>query len=241
MSRAAGRSYAAFFPQAPAVVEEKKRLARERHKSSTASLDIGDGPPPSNNGSQPATADGQQNDSTSVATEVNGSPTQEDKTSQNGESSDSLNAVGSASSRTSTHSSVFSQSGNITMSTQNGAGAFAVDLTPATTHDSSPPNEGKSPRYDKSELLSHHVSGSGLEYSPISPRSTRATTPMFRPSPTTPQADSSPRPSARPGPGVVKGKILKFDPELLDRKDPRRKMPVQYKEFGQDVSVRAES
>lgn len=237
MSRAAGRSYAAFFPQAPAVVEEKKRLARERHKSNTASLDSSDAPPPPDSGTHPVTAAGQQIEPTSAATEVNRSPHHGDKISQNGESGDLLNAVGSASSRTSTHSSVFSQSGNVTTSTHNGAGAFAVDLTPATTHNSSPPNEGKTPQYDKSELLDHHVNGSGLEYSPISPRSTRATTPMFRPSPTTPQAESSARPLARPGPGEVKGKILKFDPELLDRKDPRRKMPVQYKEFGQDVSV----
>lgn len=231
MSRAAGRSFAAFFPQAPAVVEEKRRLAREKQKSSTA-------PSESSNGQISYTVEGpssagappQDQDVSSLTGDGQGEP--DEKTSHD-ETGDMLNGVGSASSRTSTHSSVFSQSSAAAMSTQNGGQGQQADLTPATTHDSSPPDHpNTTPQHQKSSMLGRHVSMSGLEYSPISPRSNRAATPTYQPSPPTPEKTLS----ALPGPGEHRGKKCVFDPELVDRKDPRRKNALKYKDFNTEVS-----
>lgn len=240
MSRAAGRSFAQFFPQAPAVVQEKKRLARERQRSTAASEDVPSLQPGASSDALRHASDSPNQQLNSTQPKVNGSSGQDEKASPRDEAGDLLNGVGSASSRTSAHSSVFSHNGTTGTQTHNGTGASATDLTPATTHGSSPPENESSPHHEKPTLSPHHVSGSGLEYSPISPNShlhTRAATPSFQPSPTTPQNASTARPSARPAPSEVKGRKCVFDPELVDKRDTRRKMPPQYREFGQDVSL----
>lgn len=239
MTPVPGDSFAGFFPHAPNVLKGKKRKVRDKEKSPVAPLNLSRNhehppSPASPKGASPPVA---TQDVRTSATDTNALPEQEDKASQSGDAGDLLNGVGSASSRTSTHSSVFSQPSTAAMPTQNGAGGPAVELTPATTHDSSPPDQDVSPHHEKDDYLGRRINSSGLEYSPISPRSTRAATPMFRPSPTSPQPHSSDLPAPRPGPGEVKGRKVFFDPELLDRKDPRRKNVLTERNFGQDVSL----
>lgn len=218
-------------------MQERKRLARDRNGTSTKPFDLENGD--SAGAADPhVSSDDSNNDppgsrGRSSGREIDGTRDQDGKHSPIGDAGDLLNAVGSASSHNSAHSSVFSNGGALAMSLPSGAGAGSAELTPATTHESSPPEGRRTPMPDRTKLMNKHVNASGLEYSPISPRSTRAATPIFQDvKPASPE-----RKAARPPSGTAKGKRVIYDPEL----DPKpskeqRKRGVQYRDFGKEVS-----
>jgi len=227
MSRAIGRSYADFFPTAPSVLQEKKKLARSRPKLVSDSLD--------NQESQPSAS---QHLSTQPQQERQDFPEQNsldsairraDRFSPNRDGGDLLNGVGSASSLASTTSSIFSATEQAAISINNGIAPRPSELTPMTNDGSSPREQTPTPR---SQHGIHSKQTNGFTHA-TSPRTHTSVagpmTPLQIPCHSTIQV--------RPAPGLPKGCKAMYDPELdasLPVKD-RKKVKVKYVDFSDEV------
>ncbi|KAL9080111.1 MAG: hypothetical protein Q9157_001071 [Trypethelium eluteriae] len=229
MSRASAGSFAAFFPNAPSVLEKKrKRSSSEVIKAPSKS-------PALDNTSRSTVAGG-----TTLAVAVSearsierasapGHSAREDDEIRSSESGDILNGVGSASSLASTTSSVFSNPYHHHSSHGHGAALGAHALTPLTNTESSPPEKIGSPIQPK---LPNGVTH--MDQSPPTGVPAEAEILNHAPSTITP-ADTPPesRRTAQPGMGEARGFKIHFDPETADglTREQRKKSKVKYRTF----------
>ena len=231
-----GRGLDHFFPTAPSVLQQKRsRAAQQRRKLQS--------PPAGRPESVCAPSESQEAPVEDVdgggGTPVNRAESEEVKVESTvvaqdeGDSvqGDLLNAVGSASS-SSTTSSVFSTHNRTLAILQQGTSHQATTLTPLTVADSSPPRVHKSPPQTKRDALAGMDLGSSVR-TPDSNH--KAPTPEFDLTPI-----NSPGPEglqARPGKGEVKGIKVTYDPDTdkkLDSKE-RKKLKVKWHTFGEEV------
>jgi histone-lysine N-methyltransferase SETD1 len=143
---------------------------------------------------------------------------------------DLLIHVGSASSLSSAASSVFST--NFATSSYSGATFSMAALTPLTNAESSPPGKPLSPSSTK-RSFEQMQNGAGTSPYLAPSGDSRAVSATITPVQTPPE----PNLQARPGPGVVKGSKLIYDPEVdqnLSSKE-RKKYKPRYKDFGAEV------
>lgn len=137
-------------------------------------------------------------------------------------------AVGSASSA-STTSSIFSHPSHGTMSSAHGHSLYSQNQTPPTVHDSSPANHGQSPKSQVFPSSRHERDGQSVP---------AAHTPNNASALGKANGSAGPRPSARPGPGEIKGQKIAYDPELdpKHKKLPReQRISARWRSFGQNV------
>lgn len=232
MSRASGRSYADFFPTAPSVLQEKKKLAQTRRKSTTE---------PS---ATPVQCDLQKSPYSSVhhASDQPHSPRahltlgnnidQDGKHSPARDAGDLLNGVGSASSLTSNGSSIFSTAGPVASNfSHNDVSAMSSELTPLTSHEFSPERRSSTPRGPKENLSKPETNG----YTSLNEQfeSTQKTSRAITPAATPHQSQISPRPK----PGLPRGIKVIHDPELdnkISSKD-KRKLKIRYEPITEEV------
>ena len=225
MSRASAGTFAAFFPNAPSVLQQKRKRASHGSQITKSSeysscVDVV-------RSNSPQDGSKLQDESYDYRNgrAVNPSPLP-DEEAEKSVPGDTLTGVGSDSSLASTVSSVFSHA-----QAHSGAAAPTSDshtLTPMTNTESSPPRKTISPPNIRSSIERSCVNGStNWKYpSHDSNRSVKAL-----------QSSSDRRPQARPGPGQVKGFKAVYDPELdpkLSGKD-RKKHKVRYRNFGEEV------
>lgn len=239
MSRASAGSFADFFPNAPSVLQQKRKdVGKERSQTELhgvghpagASL-LRDIP-----ASSPALAEHLGNGTpTGKDSDSNLTP-QHDDDLHTINSGDVLNGVGSASSLSSTVSSVFSNNNSLAMPFY--PGATLSSLTPLTNTDLSPP--GKTPSRNTSKpphvsMLTGIASPYGAPADP-SHNESETITPVHTP--------PEPNLQARPGPGERKGYKTIYDPELdpkLASKDKKKQKP-RVKYFGEEeVRLQPES
>ena len=239
MSRAG--SFEGFFPTAPSVRQKRKRAA-DRDTGYLAPNDEPNGSfsPPYAQSTSPITTSGDPKRRRITGTDVDGSTRDSDDRSYlNGEAGDTANGIGSASSHNSTVSShhstvssVFSAPGHPTVSSHNGIVPGSHTLTPATTHDFSPPGRMPSPTVKAALQPKTGADSLGHDRQSLVNPCQSAVDSIDKP----PQT----RIEARSGVGEIKGMKAVYDPELdpkLSSKD-RRKFKVRYKDFGKDVRFR---
>ncbi|KAF7871751.1 hypothetical protein EAF04_003858 [Stromatinia cepivora] len=228
MSRASGASFAQFFPSAPRAAKDK---AKEREKSKAQQAD------------SPAIISVAETHINAKALTDNASITRlsedtsipiadpptlstEDNESVHG---DTLNAVGSASSHSSSGSSLFSTNNQLSNSMHTFGGSRNInDLTPLTNTDSSP-NRVASPSNAKADVSVNATNNVVLENT----KSEHVVTiPNSAPADHTP---SEPRVLARDHARGVKGKKCTYDPfhdpTIHSTKEKHNRRP-HYKEFG---------
>lgn len=232
MSRASTGSFADFFPNAPSVLQRKRKKAsgEEGRDSpvSSASPSTALAAPSHNASSSDSRSEQKHNTFTS---------SRDEDDAHRGDSEELLNGVGSASSLHSTVSSVFSNNQS-TDSSYPGPTSSLYTLTPLTISNSSP-GKALSPSSNKA-LNEHASSASAIPHnaplmSSTLPQDISGTmTPVHTPPET--------RRQARPGPGEVKGLMIRFDPMLDNKlsKDEKkeRDRQVRYKSFGEQVRLR---
>jgi [histone H3]-lysine4 N-trimethyltransferase SETD1 len=265
MSRASAGSFADFFPNAPAVLQQKQKKGLPSSPSSSGAPT----PQPHIDGESSRSSaqhhenggqSGHDSPSAASATAVASKSDQPDPTLSNPtphededvlrpESGDLLNGVGSASSLASTASSVFSHSNppshNMSTHTSNsngghgGATTSASALTPLTNGDLSPPGKTASPRSAAKMLpVSSERSAVASPASVTAPSTVNDASRLDQKAITPIQTPPETRLQARPGPGEVKGFRCVYDPDL-DKKlhgAERKKRKVHYREFGKEVS-----
>ncbi len=237
MSRAPAGSFADFFPNAPSVLQQKrKRHAQDnQNRGHDASGRSAQQTPPSSNGvhvqssCDPVHEDGNGHERERAS--KHSSPG--DGEILKVDAGDLLNGVGSASSLASTASSVFSSNNTSAMAAYPGASSESHALTPITNTESSPPGKAPSPRPAKMYPGAMRPDHSHRHDSREPQRHTvsEAMTPVQTP----PRARKNPR----PGPGEVKGFKAIYDPELdpkLSGKE-KKKHKTRYRIFGEEVSV----
>ncbi|KAL9085503.1 MAG: hypothetical protein Q9165_007548 [Trypethelium subeluteriae] len=229
MSRASAGSFAAFFPNAPSVLEKKrKRSSSEAIKapSKSPALDHSSRSTAAGGTTLAATvSEARSNEQASAL----GQSAREDDEIRSSESGDILNGVGSASSLASTTSSVFSNPYPQNSSHGHGATVGAHALTPLTNTESSPLEKTESPTQAK---LPNGVTH--MDQNPPTGAPAEADIPNHAPSTITP-ANTPPesRRTAQPSMGEVRGFKIHFDPETADglTREQRKKSKVKYRTF----------
>ncbi|KAI9700580.1 MAG: histone methyltransferase set1 [Bogoriella megaspora] len=230
MSRASTGSFAAFFPNAPSVLEKKRKrsspsVAEESSKSSASEYY-----PKSIKASRTSLTGGTlEARSPTTKGHTQASNNRDDDEIRSSESGDLLNGVGSASSLASTVSSIFSTPHNPHPTQQQNTSSSGNVLTPLTNTEFSPPQKLGSPNNLKPSNDTTHMEQSsppGVLAAEQNQHVSGTMTPAYTPPET--------RPSVRPGPGEIKGFKITFDPELernLSRQE-RKTMKCRYKTFG---------
>lgn len=232
MSREKPGSFADFFPNAPSVLQQKrKQTSQDVGRSSQKPVQS------TSNPKSHANAGGAYTQSSQTSVEISnedkpGIASRDEDEANRGESGDLLNGVGSASSLASTNSSIFSTN-PATMSSYPGVSTVHT-LTPLTNADSSPPGKLRSPQHAKipeEHTLSIHQTHLNAPTQIVQDVS-KSMTPIHTPPET--------RLQARPGAGEVKGLKLIYDPDLDQSlrsapRDKRRSAKASYREFGRQV------
>lgn len=233
MSPPAG-SFADFFPSAPSVIQEKQnKKARLRQSSKQDSEDTPADKALAANLS-PEHRNGHHTEHSRASSCDKRKPVSvgEDKFPSAEGAGDLLNGLGSASSLASTVSSVFSNGvTGASLQTEHNTGSLA--LTPLTSHESSPPYQGYTPKAsgaresrgakqsaDRPNTSLQAVQGSAETFGLVT-------------------VSISPPVQVRPGAGEAKGIKIIYDPETdssLAAKDKKRLKP-RYQKFGEKVSV----
>ena len=225
MSRASAGTFAAFFPNAPSVLQQKRK--RASHGSQIKKTNghfsgtdiIRSNSPEEGSKLQDETYDYRTGHA------ANPSPLPDEEAQKSG-SGDTLTGVGSDSSLASTVSSVFSN-----VQAHSGAAAPTSDshtLTPITNTESSPPRKTTSPPHVRNSI-ERNCGNSSTDWKYALLDSNKSVKAL--------QSSAERRPQARPGPGQVKGFKVVYDPELdpkLSGKD-RKKHKVRYRNFGEEV------
>lgn len=234
MSRASAGSFADFFPTAPSVLQRKQERSfqdsldprRSSTRSSVHSASWGD------TAVRAATNQDRLHKGSGTATDdAHTHSPRDDIDCQQGEVGDLLNGVGSASSHASTASSVFSNQKAHAISNSNGTIPASHVLTPLTNVESSPPEKGVSPTYNKAYYQAHvdNMATFGAPNGDPSQSPSAAITPVHTP----PENDFS----LFPPPGEPRGMKATYDPELDPKlsKTERKKYKVRYRTFGEEV------
>lgn len=234
MSRASA-GFADFFPTAPVVLQQKHKqaaLERERAKARTVQVQATARThvvSPHSRGSRTAQRGAVVNGEVAhIDKAEHQTAAHEDNELVQG---DLLNAIGSASSHTSTASSIFSGAHNVPTGSNSGLHSASHALTPLTNTDSSPPDRGGSPR-----SLKRAETARGLDTCADLDSTVKISTKAKSDVPPT-TTSTNVRPQARPCGRQVNGEICTYDPELdkqLSSKEKRRLKP-KYKEFGSEV------
>lgn len=232
-SRGPSDRFAAFFPAAPSVLQQKRKRSTPKigtdETASNTTLTSDTGVPSLSQNGKHEDKDKTVRNPDYVSAEY------EEKATVNGDTGDLLNGVGSASSLTSTVSSVFSNSSQNAMQTHQSSGAGSIALTPLTNHEYSPPDKPSSPRHSKAVVYSSQTNGNVTDQHNGSTHLQAPDSDTITPAATPP----STRVPARPGPGEAKGLKAIYDPELdqkLSSKD-KKKLKIRYRKFGEEVSL----
>ena len=229
MSRASAGSFAAFFPNAPSVLEKKRKRSSSQaveapSKSSTSRLALEAAPV---DRVSPTIAASEARSITEQAF-TQGPSVREDDEIRSSESGDILNGVGSASSLASTTSSIFSNPRPTHSSHSHGATTAAHALTPLTNTEPSPPEKGNSPTQTRIANGVTHMDRSpptGALAAELVNHVSNTITPVHTP----PEA----QPTAQPALGEIRGHKIHFDPETAEglTKEQRKKSKVKYRYF----------
>ncbi|KAI9668137.1 MAG: histone methyltransferase set1 [Bathelium mastoideum] len=234
MSRASAASFAAFFPNAPSVLEKKRKRSSSQAAeppSKSAALESSASRPTGGDRAEPSTAPSEARPiaEQAAAAAPQGPSAREDDEIRSSESGDILNGVGSASSLTSTNSSLFSNPHHHYSSHSGGAASAAHALTPLTNPEPSPPAKVESPIQPKSTNGVIH-----MDQSPPTGMPAVAELGNHAPSTITP-AHTPPdiKRSAQPAVGEVRGFKIHFDPETAEglTREQRKKSKVKYRTF----------
>lgn len=225
MSRASAGTFAAFFPNAPSVLQQKRK--RASHGSQITKTSGHSSCTNITRSNSPEDGSKSQDETYDYRTghAANPSPLPDEEAQKSG-SGDTLAGVGSDSSLASTVSSVFSNA-----QAHSGAAAPTSDshtLTPMTNTESSPTRKTTSPPHIRSSI-ERSCGNSSADWKFTSLDSNKPFKAL--------QISSERRSQARPGPGQVKGFKVVYDPELdpkLSGKD-RKKHKVRYRNFGEEV------
>ena len=226
MSRASAGTFAAFFPNAPSVLQQKRKRASHGRQNAKSSGQVSCADDINSKRLEDGSKLQDRIYGYRSGHATNPSPPS-DEEAQKSVSGDTSAGVGSDSSLASTVSSVFSN-------VQPPHGAIAAltsdshSLTPITNTESSPLRKTTSPSNNKY----------------ITERSYGNPSRDWRNQPSGPdnvvnvvQPTSEKRTQARPGPGQAKGFKVLYDPELdpkLSGKD-RKRHKVRYRNFGEEV------
>lgn len=146
--------------------------------------------------------------------------TSPDSDEMQGDTSDTLHGVGSASSRGSAASSIFTQSSHAFA--QNRKASSGNSLTPLTNHTESSPTKGRSPQRTQHAAEMASIDGAVAS----------SHVPTLDPAQARPQ-----RPQMLPPPGTVKGYRAVWDPELDGKlsKEERKRATFRKRDFGAEV------
>lgn len=217
MSHSAGDLRASSRPASPGSLKRKRDIREAGSRAMIpTSTSLSNGVAPSMNGHRHSMAA-----SNGVRAHQYTSPDSDEMQTDQG---DMLHGVGSASSRGSAASSVFTHTShafahNSKASTGNG-------LTPLTNHTDSSPPKGNSPRYSKTAADMASIDGA-------------ITTTLVPTSDITPQPpqERAQRPQMLPLPGTVKGYRAVWDPELDGKlsKEERKRATFRKRDFGAEV------
>ena len=230
MSRASAGSFAAFFPNAPSVLEKKRKRSSSQAAEAPSKLSVAGNSSRSTGSDRTSlTAATSEARSTTEQTSTQGPGTQEDDEIRSSESGDILNGVGSASSLASTTSSIFSNPSYHHSSHSQAASSGAHALTPLTNIENSPPGKGGSPIQSKTTNGVTHMDRSPPSGVPTAADSINHVSNTITPAHTPPEA----RRTAQPNLGEVRGFKIHFDPETADglTREQRRKSKVKYRTF----------
>lgn len=230
MSRASAGSFAAFFPNAPSVLEKKRKRSSSQAAETSlkpSASEILSGPDRGDRISPPTTA----SESGPAAEQI--SPqlpsTREDDEIRSSESGDILNGVESASSLASTTSSIFSNPHQTHSSHSYNATLVAHALTPLTNTELSPPEKVSSPTQTKVTNGVTHMDRSPPTGAPAAAEFMNHVSHTITPAHTPPEI----RQTAQPALGQVRGFKIHFDPETAEglTREQRKKSKVKYRYF----------
>ena len=230
MSRASAGSFAAFFPNAPSVLEKKRKRSSSQAADISAKasvLETSSGPTASNDQSF-LTAATSEARSVAERTSAQGFSAREDDEIRSSESGDILNGVGSASSLASTTSSIFSNPHHYSSQTR-GVGLASHALTPLTNPEPSPPEKVESPIHAKTTNVVTHMDKSPPTGVPAATSLTDHVSTTITPAHTPPEV----RRMVQPALGEVRGFKIHFDPETAEglTREQRKKSKVKYRTF----------